>query len=249
MDFRLMAAACAAMIVGGASAQDAVQWRVEDGGNGHWYGLDPTALAWTAAQEAAVARGGHLATTTSQAEHEFIQLLKPAGWHWLGGRLACIDGLPPSDDNCEWIWVTGEAFEFSAWSGGEPNYVFATERTATNGGAWFDMCSPCDVQNFTPPSIIEWSADCNNDGVVDYGQILTGQLADTNANGVPDACEIGPCPGDVTDNGVVNGTDLAAILAAWGSDGSSKFDCDIDNDGVVGGGDLAFVLAGWGACP
>jgi hypothetical protein len=187
---RLMAAMVGVGVFAtGAAAQDAVQWRVEDGGNGHWYGLDPTALAWTAAQEAAVARGGHLATTTSEAEHDFIQSLKPAGWHWLGGRLACIDGLPPNDDNCEWIWVTGEAFEFSAWSGGEPNYVFATERTATNGGAWFDMCSPCDVQNFTPPSIIEWSADCNNDGLVDYGQILSGELADANANGVPDTCE------------------------------------------------------------
>jgi hypothetical protein len=37
--------------------------------------------------------------------------------------------------------------------------------------------------------VIEWSADCNNDGLVDYGQILSGQLADANANGIPDICE------------------------------------------------------------
>jgi len=47
----------------------------------------------------------------------------------------------------------------------------------------------------------------------------------------------------------VNGLDLAAVLAAWGSGGKSEYDCDVDNDGVVGGGDLAIVLAGWGACP
>jgi len=115
-----------------------------------------------------------------------------------------------------------------------------------NGCTWGDYPADSgDIYYF----IIEWSADCNNDGIVDYGQILTGQLADTNANGIPDTCEVDPCPGDVTNNGVVNGTDLAAILAAWGSDGSNKFNCDIDNDGVVGGSDLAFVLVGWGACP
>jgi len=42
-----------------------------------------------------------------------------------------------------------------------------------------------------PPSyIIEWDADCNADGIVDYGQILRGELADLNGNGVPDVCEI-----------------------------------------------------------
>ena len=37
--------------------------------------------------------------------------------------------------------------------------------------------------------LVEWAADCNSDGVVDYGQILVGALADTNANGIPDTCE------------------------------------------------------------
>jgi hypothetical protein len=97
-------------------------------------------------------------------------------------------------------------------------------------------------------AIIEFDADCNNDGVVDYGQILSGQLTDTNENGVPDSCEVDPCPGDVTGNNSVDGIDLAALLAAWGG-GKSQFDCDVDNDGVVGGSDLAVVLAGWGACP
>ena len=36
--------------------------------------------------------------------------------------------------------------------------------------------------------IIEWSADCNNDGIVDYGQILDGTLVDANTDGIPDVC-------------------------------------------------------------
>ena len=34
---QLMAIGVAAAVSAGASAQDAVQWRVEHGGNGHWY--------------------------------------------------------------------------------------------------------------------------------------------------------------------------------------------------------------------
>ncbi|MFM7133839.1 MAG: right-handed parallel beta-helix repeat-containing protein [Planctomycetota bacterium] len=43
---------------------------------------------------------------------------------------------------------------------------------------------------------IEWSADCNNDSIVDYGQILNGQFADIDANGVPDICESYAVPGE-----------------------------------------------------
>jgi hypothetical protein len=43
----IQAVAAAAMVTGAASAQaDAVQWRVEDGGNGHWYALTTETLAW-----------------------------------------------------------------------------------------------------------------------------------------------------------------------------------------------------------
>ena len=38
-------------------------------------------------------------------------------------------------------------------------------------------------------ALFEWSSDCNADGIVDYGQILRGELADLNVNGVPDICE------------------------------------------------------------
>jgi hypothetical protein len=37
--------------------------------------------------------------------------------------------------------------------------------------------------------VFEWSADCNGDGVVDYGQITSGQFEDVNADGVLDICQ------------------------------------------------------------
>ena len=61
----------------------------------------------------------------------------------------------------------------------------------------------------------------------------------------PGGCSA-PCPGDLTDNGVVDGIDLSQILAAWGASGVPA---DINDDGTVNGLDLSVVLAGWGECP
>jgi agmatine deiminase len=54
------------------------------------------------------------------------------------------------------------------------------------------------------------------------------------------------CPGDFDGNGIVDGGDLAAVLASWGECG----DCpaDLDGNGVVDGSDLGAVLGAWGAC-
>jgi hypothetical protein len=101
--------------------------------------------------------------------------------------------------------------------------------------------------------VAEWSADCNGDGIVDYGQILDGTFEDANENGVPDCCDAGdsctPCPGDVNDSGIVNGTDIAIILGAWGTSGGKFPRSDTDGNGIVDAADLAVVLGGWGPCP
>ena len=68
---------------------------------------------------------------------------------------------------------------------------------------------------------------------------------DRNGNLIPDQCE---CLGDVSGDGAVNGVDIAALLAAWGTSGQSNRALDINADGIVNGLDLAFVLAAWGEC-
>ncbi|MSR44780.1 MAG: hypothetical protein EXS15_05405 [Phycisphaerales bacterium] len=57
-----------------------------------------------------------------------------------------------------------------------------------------------------------------------------------------------PCPlcaGDVNDDNVVNGIDLATVLSGWGGAGSG----DVNGDGIVDGVDLTTILSGWGPCP
>jgi formylglycine-generating enzyme required for sulfatase activity len=55
------------------------------------------------------------------------------------------------------------------------------------------------------------------------------------------------CPGDVIPSGTVNGTDLAEVLALWGTSGAGS-GADVNGDGMVNGQDLASVLGGWGPC-
>ena len=69
---------------------------------------------------------------------------------------------------------------------------------------------------------------------------LTPTLVVTYEGGAP------PCPGDVDGDGVVGGTDLAAILGYWGS---SNPNYDLDESGSVDGADLAMILGRWGMCP
>ncbi|MFZ9692819.1 MAG: DNRLRE domain-containing protein [Phycisphaerales bacterium] len=48
-------------------------------------------------------------------------------------------------------------------------------------------------------------------------------------------------PADLNGDGIVNGADLAILLAAWGGDGPA----DLNGDGIVNGADLAVLLAAW----
>ena len=57
------------------------------------------------------------------------------------------------------------------------------------------------------------------------------------------------CPGDVIENDVIDGADLAALLSVWGTDGGIYPRADTNSDGDVNAADLAAVLSGWGACP
>lgn len=101
-----------------------------------------------------------------------------------------------------------------------------------------DVIDGCVLRILTP--------DCNANSIPDAIEIAGGSVSDTNHDGVPDACQ---CPADVVENGVVDGSDLAAVLTSWGTDGGIYPRADTNADGVVDGADLATVLGGWGACP
>ena len=146
---------------------------------------------------------------------------------------------------------------FTNWAPGEPsNDCFGNAEDFANmrpDGRWNDLYERPDCVGSLPGGMVnsvllEWSADCNHDGIVDYGQILRGELADINHNGIPDMCE---CIGDIYVDGAINGADLGALLAYWGpvTSAAASRACDLNADGVVNGSDLGILLAYWGPCP
>ncbi len=52
-----------------------------------------------------------------------------------------------------------------------------------------------------------------------------------------------PCDADLTGDGVVDGSDLAALLNEWGNAAG-----DVNGDGTTDGGDISVVLLAWGSC-
>ena len=62
---------------------------------------------------------------------------------------------------------------------------------------------------------------------------------------LPVICDIripsGPA-GDLDGDGVVNGSDLGILLAAWDTDSDVA---DLNGDGIVNGQDLGLMLADW----
>jgi len=194
-----------------AHAQQAVQWRVEDGGNGHWYQsiVAPSGISWEAARDAASSRGGQLASLETDAEASrcfsyFSREAVPSAWTdqfgavvfgpWIGGYQ-----IPNSNEPAGgWLWISGSAFDpmrlpacCNNACGGSSNedrlhlyYSLSTAETT-----WNDLPSIVTCGSQIRGYVVEWSADCNGDGITDYGQILQGTLPDANGNGVPDACD------------------------------------------------------------
>lgn len=113
--------ACVMGVVGQASAAP-VQWA----GNGHFYEVIsvPGSLSWEAASAAAVARGGTLATLTSQAENDFVFALADNATFWAGSSGPWLGGFQSpatADPAANWQWVTGEPWAYTNWQTAQPN--------------------------------------------------------------------------------------------------------------------------------
>ncbi|MEY3142913.1 MAG: hypothetical protein RLY21_1406, partial [Planctomycetota bacterium] len=249
-----------------ATADQPIQWTTASGGNGHWYLRinAPEGISWTAADAAARAIGGHLVTPSTAAEQAWVLQTFVSGAPtcgsgatlsrsiWIGLRQ---DATVPDfgEPGGGWRWVTGENFGYLNWAFGEPNDGASAANFAAMdaAGGWDDLAAqPTGV--CVAGFLVEWSADCNADGVVDLGQILAGQLADANSNRVPDCCEgIGTPTDDCNGNGQLDACELAVPGAD--ADGDLVLDqCewsfgDLNRDGEVGAQDLALLLSAWGS--
>jgi hypothetical protein len=210
MEIRSVVVVTALGLASFAHGQQAVQWRVEDGGNGHWYRAS-LVHDWFEASQLASQLGTQLVAINSLAENQFVRNLLGTTNAFRG--YIGLEQLPSQEaPNLGWRWVNNEPLGYSNWTdfGGSFSFV-APDDTPCNlppiyiedgqadiamidlDGRWDDLERgqlDCNVP-WIHAAILEWSADCNGDGIVDYGQILDGSLFDGDSNGVPDCCEIG----------------------------------------------------------
>ena len=235
---------------------EAKQWPEAEGGNGHWYlyqqDIAVGSVCWSEALARSRSVGGDLVSLTSVEEEDFVRLMNDClDAPWIGYQ---GEGLP---------WSDGEPVGYTNWLSGQPSGdgPYATMTCAPSAAGWNDIGGSSGCWPNLNFWVSEWSADCNNDGIVDFGQILSGTLTDSDRNGIPDQCELGACclgtgcvvalssscdaaggkfsgvgstcgsvecepavddcPGDITDDGQVDFTDLLIIVSTWGpcSDG------------------------------
>lgn len=161
------------------------------------------------------------------------------------------DAAPNHDANgCQFgknaVLVNGETwFDFCALGGSGDWVMSVLYRQVDCSGGVVD-CNDNGVNDadeiFADPSL-----DCNSNGVLDSCEIEANPSLDQNGNGVLDACEPA-CNGELTGDNVVNGADLATVLANWGPCPGQPCNGELTGDNVVNGADLATVLANWGPC-
>jgi cell division protein FtsB len=138
-------------------------------------------MSWEEAMQDAEAKGGHIATITSEAE-----------WHAIKDELGSIPHgyyLGGTDEKTEgvWEWITGEAWKFTKWAKGEPNNVFRSQYgdedqlqtwTATEDGnrLWNDIY---DDQN-------PWS----HGYILEFGYYSNPFAKDSDGDGIDDGKEV-----------------------------------------------------------
>jgi hypothetical protein len=114
-------------------------------GTGHSYEFIRGSFTWDQAKLDAQAQSyngvyGYLATLTSSGEDQFVrtnflpevnQGVGPwFGASWDGSAYGLTGG---------WSWVTGEAFSYTGWNGGEPNHLGGEDAIHFSGGGWNDI--------------------------------------------------------------------------------------------------------------
>lgn len=94
---------------------------------------------------------------------------------------------------------------------------------------------------------LEIIIDCNENGIDDFDDFVSGLLTDADRNGVADECEGLLCSGDCDQDGDVDFNDLVTMLFDFGTPGTN-IACDPDDSGSVDFNDLVTALFLFGPC-
>ncbi|MBG79703.1 MAG: hypothetical protein CMJ39_03200 [Phycisphaerae bacterium] len=153
-------------------------------------------------------------------------------WRWYSNDFGAepnteVFTVEVSDDNGA-NWVTLE--------------VVGPSGPETSGGWYYKQFPVSAIAGITPSDTFRirfTAADPDPGAVVEAG--VDGLLITA-----VDCDELDDCPADCANgDGVVDVTDILALLAQFGEAGG----CDIDNSGIVDVNDALFIIGQWGLCP
>ena len=154
----------------------------------------------------------------------------------LGGHLATIDNA------AENTWVLNNVSRFD---GNTTRICFIgfNDQLVEGTFQWVDHGTS---------AYTNWDAgEPNNSGGVEHfaEMLASGKWRDNDNTGTTGFTTFAivevPCLGDFDGNGTVDGADLGALLANWGTTDKTT---DLNMDGTVDGADLGLMLGGWGVC-
>ena len=170
----------------------------------------------------------------------------------------CTRGLMGGNTNVMHVNDTSKVIGFHRWMDGGPgdDVVVVMNFSNTNlgdyrvglprGGQW--RCIFNSDWNGYSADYANWPTyDMNADSVAWDGLAWSGSFglgAYSCAVFTQGECDWPAQPSppeDLNDDGLVNGADLALLLAGWGGAGAT----DLDGDGATSGGDLARILGAW----
>jgi alpha-tubulin suppressor-like RCC1 family protein len=183
------------------------------------YQVIPGNFTWEQAKADADARGGHLATVTSQSEQNFVNEFTPTNVApWMGLRRI----------GSTWSWITGESYEYTNWASGQPE-----------GGAGLG-----DVAGITGGSSIrEWSDtfaawNDQNSYILEFGYPTDPTKADTDGDGFNDSIESHYASDPNNPAVTPNTIRPAGAVIAWGSneEGQANVPAGLTNVIQVAGG-------------
>lgn len=140
----VMLSSLVAMATQAASAAP-IAWPV----NGHSYEavIVPGGITWEAARDAALDKGGYLATLTSAEENAFVHgLVASNPWYWVtigtapnqytsGPWIGLYQPAGSDEPAGDWSWVTGESLDYTNWVVDRPNNLEGIE----NYGQFFGL--------------------------------------------------------------------------------------------------------------
>ena len=153
----------------------------------------------------------------------------------LHGDVIEIDQVGFAFSPSEVTAAPGDTLRFN-WSGGTH-----TVTTGTN-------CTPGDFDGFffdealsMANPLVEIVIPKDFSGDIEYFCDIAAHCSSFGMIGSV-TVESGSIPGDFNGDGQVNGGDLGALLAAWGTNNP---DFDLSGDGLINGGDLGIFLSLW----